>query len=226
MAVSLTALVIALGGSAYAASSMLDGAKLKNGSVTGGKLKKDTLTGKQIKESTLGTVPSALRATNATHASTADSATNAGNASALGAVPASGYVQGGGRIYTNGATESESTSDTQVMTIPGLGVLSMGCSPSGSTDYELSNATGDSVQVSDTGNYFLVGTGNQTESGGKTARPSDFLSSDLGLRNGQFVLTFVWPAGASTQHGAELNIGWYLDNVTSKCTLNVTGFIH
>jgi hypothetical protein len=61
MAVSLTALVIALGGSAYAATGLIDGNKLKNGSVSGSKLKKDTLTGRQIKESTLSTVPSAKR---------------------------------------------------------------------------------------------------------------------------------------------------------------------
>jgi hypothetical protein len=102
----------------------------------------------------------------------------------------------------------------------------MGCSAEGNTDYELSNATGDSVQVSDAGNYFLSGTGAQTESGGHTARPSDFLSSiDVGLTSGQFELTFVWPAGTPA-HGGELNIGWYRDATTNECTLNVTGFIH
>jgi hypothetical protein len=223
MIVALIALVIALSGTAVAASGLINGSKIKNGTITGQKLKKHTLTGTQIDVAKLGKVPSAAAAD---HAASAGTATTAGNASQLGGLASSAFVHGGGQIYTNGASEPESTSDAQVMTIPGLGVLSMGCNAEGYTDYELSNATGDSVQVSDTGNYFLSGTGNQTESGGKTAKPSDFLDEiDVSLTSGQFELTFVWPAGAPA-HGAELNVGWYRDAATSKCTLNVTGFIH
>jgi hypothetical protein len=222
MVVALIALAIALGGTAYAATQ-INGGQIKNGTITGKKLKKHTLTGTQVDVAKLGKVPSAA---SADHATTAGSATSAGNASTLGGVGAGSFVQGGGQIYTNGATEPESTSTKNVMTIPGLGVLSMGCDSSGWTDYEISNATGDSVQVSSTGNYFIQGSGPQTEADGRTAKPDQFVvNDDVALTTGQFVETFIWPAGGAA-HGAELNIGWYHDTATNTCDLNVTGFVH
>jgi len=99
--VSLLALVVALGGSAYAAVSLpknsvgtkqlkkraVTTSKFATGAVTGGKLAAGSLTGKQINSSTLGQVPSAAHAgsadaaTNATHAGSADTAANAAHAS-------------------------------------------------------------------------------------------------------------------------------------------------
>src|SRR4051812_35341248 len=93
--ISLLALVIALGGSAYAAVSLprnsvgtkqlkkraVTNSKLANGAVTGPKVRSGSLTGKQINSSTLRQVPSAAHAdtadaaTNATHAGSADAAT-------------------------------------------------------------------------------------------------------------------------------------------------------
>ena len=55
------AVFVALGGTAYAATS-IDGKLIKNRSIAGIKLKKDTLGGEQINESKLGQVPSAARA--------------------------------------------------------------------------------------------------------------------------------------------------------------------
>lgn len=70
--VAIVALVLALGGGAYAAAT-ITGKDIKNGSITGKDIKKgsltgklvknDSLTGKQIKESSLGQVPSATNAT-------------------------------------------------------------------------------------------------------------------------------------------------------------------
>jgi hypothetical protein len=57
--IACLALLLALGGTVYAAKGRLSGNKIKKSSIPGNRLKKDTLTGKQIKESTLGTVPSA-----------------------------------------------------------------------------------------------------------------------------------------------------------------------
>jgi hypothetical protein len=62
MAVAIVALIVALGGTAYAAQHINGGAIMKQ-TIGGGKLKKDTLTGFQIKNNKLGVVPAARRAT-------------------------------------------------------------------------------------------------------------------------------------------------------------------
>jgi len=60
--VALIALVVALGGTAYAAQ--INGNSIMKQSIGGGKLKQKTLTGYQINVNKLGTVPTAKRATN------------------------------------------------------------------------------------------------------------------------------------------------------------------
>ena len=109
LVVSIVALIVALGGTAVAATQ-IDGASIKVKSIPGNRLKSNTLTGTQIKESTLKTVPSAFgafAANKATTAKTADSATTAktattattantanvaANANQLGGVGPAGYV--------------------------------------------------------------------------------------------------------------------------------------
>src|SRR5262245_8134723 len=108
-AIALTALLVALGGSAYAATSLpansVGTKQLKTGSVTnrtlraravtGSKVAPNSLTGAQIDSSTLGPVPSATHAANADRATTAQhaaSADHATNADKLGGSPASAYV--------------------------------------------------------------------------------------------------------------------------------------
>lgn len=104
MVVALVALVVALSGSAIAATGLVSGDKLiKRGSLSGNRLRKQTVTGTQIKLSTLAKVPSArtadqattaANATNATNATTATSATtavSASNAAMLGGQPPSAY---------------------------------------------------------------------------------------------------------------------------------------
>lgn len=81
--VATLALVLAVGGTSYAATQ-INGKSLKNRSVAGKKLKKNTVTGAEVKESTLGTVPSAAQADNAATADTAAGASNAANAQKLG----------------------------------------------------------------------------------------------------------------------------------------------
>jgi hypothetical protein len=100
LVVSTIALVVAMGGTGYAAFSLPNSSvgakqlkngavttnKIKNGVVTGAKISDGTITGAKIKLSTLGTVPNANRAntadtaTNANHANNADTATNANHA--------------------------------------------------------------------------------------------------------------------------------------------------
>jgi hypothetical protein len=61
MVVAILALVVALGGTAYAAQS-INGGSIQKQTIGGGKLKQKTLTGFQINTNKLGVVPSAKRA--------------------------------------------------------------------------------------------------------------------------------------------------------------------
>ena len=99
MVVACLALLVALGGTGYAAiklpANSVGTKQLKRGAVIGVKVKSNSLTGTQIKESKLSRVPSATRATSAETATTATSATSApvarlDYASAVVALPASG----------------------------------------------------------------------------------------------------------------------------------------
>jgi hypothetical protein len=62
MIVALVALVVALGGTAYAAGQ-INGNSIQKGSIGGGKLKKKTLSGYQVNVDKLGEVPLAKRTT-------------------------------------------------------------------------------------------------------------------------------------------------------------------
>lgn len=61
MIVAMTALIVALAGTAYAAQT-INGGAIKKQTIGAGKLKKKTLTGFQINTNKLGVVPSAKRA--------------------------------------------------------------------------------------------------------------------------------------------------------------------
>jgi hypothetical protein len=81
--VATLALVLAVGGTSYAAVQ-LSGKNLKNRTVAGKKLKKNTVTGTEVKEAKLGKVPTASRADTADSAQTAAGASTSANASKLG----------------------------------------------------------------------------------------------------------------------------------------------
>jgi hypothetical protein len=103
LVVAVLALIVALGGTGYAAITLpansvgkkqlkkgsVWSSKIRRNAVTGLKVKPDTLTGADIRESTLGKVPTAGhadvadRATSAATASSATTASTAGNANAL-----------------------------------------------------------------------------------------------------------------------------------------------
>jgi hypothetical protein len=104
LVVSIIALVVALGGTSYAAFSVprnsvgtrqlknnaVTTSKIKNGAVTGQKIARNAITARQINFGALGTVPSANTANTAATATNANHATNADN---LGGSPASAYQQ-------------------------------------------------------------------------------------------------------------------------------------
>ncbi len=80
LVVAIVALIVALGGTAIAASKLVSGDKLiKKHSLSGNRLKNHTLTGTQIKVSSLPKVPSAAHADSAGVASSAGTATNSGS---------------------------------------------------------------------------------------------------------------------------------------------------
>lgn len=78
MIVALTALVVALAGTAYAAQT-INGGAIKKQTIGGGKLKHKTLTGFQINTNKLGVVPSARRAAH-TYWAVVNNPGNPGNA--------------------------------------------------------------------------------------------------------------------------------------------------
>ena len=102
--VSLTALVLALSGSALAAGSLRGGDEvIAKHSLSANRLRDHTLTGKQIDVSRLGQVPSArtadsagtaTHAANATRAVTATTATNATKALSAGSATTAASVSG------------------------------------------------------------------------------------------------------------------------------------
>jgi hypothetical protein len=86
MVVASVALIVALGGTAFAGplahlAKLVNGDSLiKKGTLSGNRLRNHTLTATQINLSELGVVPSAAAATNARFATSAATATNAGHA--------------------------------------------------------------------------------------------------------------------------------------------------
>jgi hypothetical protein len=111
MVVALTALVVALSGTAVAATSMGNGDNLiKPNSLSGDRLRHHALTGQQIDLSQLGQVPSARRAD------------NAANASKLAGLLPSSFVQGGGQAF-KAHTILTSSQKKRIATIPGIGAL-------------------------------------------------------------------------------------------------------
>jgi hypothetical protein len=90
LVVSVVALIVALGGTSYAAFALpansVGSKQLKNGAVTSAKIKHGAVGVSQLNVSDV-TVPNALHATDAAHATSADTATNAGHAHTADSAP-------------------------------------------------------------------------------------------------------------------------------------------
>ena len=94
--IGMIALLVALGGTAYAAQ--INGNSIMKQSIGGGKLKQQTLTGYQINVNKLGTVPTAKRATNTLWA-VVNNPSGPGNASLARASDSTiSVTEGGGAV--------------------------------------------------------------------------------------------------------------------------------
>jgi hypothetical protein len=131
MAVALVALLVALGGTAYAGITIPNNSvgtkQLKNRAVTTKKIKNGTVTASKINTSGL-TVPNALHANSADTAGSATDATNATNATdatMLGGETASAFFPAN-RVFSSGLTTISNTGTTptpsNIMTVGPLTV--------------------------------------------------------------------------------------------------------
>jgi hypothetical protein len=97
MVVAITALIVALGGTAYAAQS-INGGQIQKQSIGAGKLKQKTLTGYQINLNKLGAVPLAKRAAH-TYWAVVNNPTSPGNATlARASEPGISATEAGGAV--------------------------------------------------------------------------------------------------------------------------------
>lgn len=148
MVVACLALLVALGGTSYAAIKLprnsVGNIQLKRSAVTGVKVKNNSLGGVQINESRLGRVPSAASAATASTATTAASApvSRLDYASAVVAVPAGGGVVTRGTV--NCATGLSPTGGGAKLADPINGIV-IDSNPVGKTGWEVT-AYSDSTQ--------------------------------------------------------------------------------
>lgn len=156
MVVALIALVVAMGGGAYAAVKLprnsvgtpqlkknaVTGRKIKANAVTGSKVANNSLTGKDIRESSLGKVPSAISADNAAHASSADSATTAANATNAG----NAGTVGGHQVKTFFIKGPSNTGPSTVLSVDGF-VLKAGCNGTGNPIATVENDSGVTAEL-------------------------------------------------------------------------------
>ena len=97
LVVAVVALIMALGGTAYAGGlvpgkNTVGSKQLKRNAVTNSKIKNGAVTGSKLNLTGV-TVPNAVHANTADSATSANTANTANNANALGGVPAAGYTQ-------------------------------------------------------------------------------------------------------------------------------------
>jgi len=185
MAVALTALVVALSGTAVAATGLVTGDNLiKPRSLSGNRLRNHSVTGQQVAAGTLAKVPSARKADrafvagsseNAVNAQDAQSATNARNASTLGGQPPSSFLPALDRVGTNGVMKEAAGSGPVMLFSFGPFTVTMACAKSGSTTTETVTPTsGEAGSIMNV--PFLLSSVSSATSVSKSAAAIDFES--------------------------------------------------
>lgn len=125
MVVAVIALIVALGGTAYAAQT-INGGAIKTHTIGGNKLKHNTLTGYQIKTNKIGIVPSAKRAAH-TYWAVVDNPKGAHNAVLSRASDAGvSVVEGGGAVAVIFPANVSGCADVAARNNAGTGVPAAG----------------------------------------------------------------------------------------------------
>jgi hypothetical protein len=128
MVVAIIALIVAVGGTAFAGpvaqlAKRVSGNKIiKKRSLSGNRLRKHTITGTEVKLTKLGTVP---------RAKTANTANLAANANALGGQPASAFFPAG-RVRASGLVKASKGQTVTVLTT-GPFTLTLKCEDAGAS---------------------------------------------------------------------------------------------
>jgi hypothetical protein len=146
------ALVIALGGTSYAAAK-ISGSQIKKHSIAGNRLKHNTVTGSQVKESTLGTVPHARSANTATSAGHATSASNAAHASTADSATTADSVNGS---VVHAFSVNTANNETSTVNLPGVTIYAECPNHLSNVDMNSDGTTGQSFVIQ--GNDGTAGT--------------------------------------------------------------------
>ncbi|HXO09269.1 MAG TPA: hypothetical protein VN880_14610 [Solirubrobacteraceae bacterium] len=186
LVVSVVALVVALGGTSYAAFSLpknsvgskqlkknaVTTSKIKNNAVTTSKIKNGSVTASKINTSGL-TVPNAQ---NANHANSADSATNAANAAnATNATNANNATTVGGKqVKQFFVNDPASTANTAVLTVDGV-TINGGCDAGTNPQLTIQN---------DSGKGGMLGGLSVRNAATTTVVVTNFTSTPVDLTNG------------------------------------------
>jgi hypothetical protein len=133
MVVAIVALLVALGGTAYAAQT-INGGAIKKQTIGAGKLKHKTLTGYQINTNKLGVVPASQRASH-TYWAVVNNPTGVGNAAlARASDPTITATEGGGAVtvilpINISGCANVAGRDNAGTTVPGAGYAQTNTSP-------------------------------------------------------------------------------------------------
>jgi hypothetical protein len=240
LVVSTIALVVAMGGTGYAAFSLPNSsvgtkqlkngavttAKLHNGAVTSNKIANGAITGSKVNLGTLGTVPNANRANtansasnanNANHANTSDSATSASNA--INANHANNADTATNANHANSADSATSAGNAN--TVGGNTVTKILASvPKGGTTQQIFSADGLTLTES------CDGSGNNNINYSSTTTTDELAAA--GNDNYSFYSTEVEPSTGSLFASGTFNEGSvnlvYVNHDTGKTVSIALGF--
>lgn len=223
MVVALLALVVAMSGTAVAASRLINGDRLiRKGSLSGNRLRKHTLTGRQIDLRKLGKVPFAAQSDLAGHAYTSVYSVRADSAkdsAALGGQPPSSYLTTGSRIGTAGVVKVNGSPGGATVTLfrSGPFTMSMTCTSSGANSSNTSlTLSGSSTEASSDVDGVLDPTPGASVVIGPSIRPTAAASSA-----DDYVFAFEAPSGAQAVLSGSVGVNSV--GVTNGCWANLAG---
>ena len=225
MVVALTALVVAMSGTAIAASQMSGDKLIKKHSLSGNRLRNQTITGTQVNLNKLGKVPSAK---NADHATTASSAITAATATAA-------VTAGSATNATNAANATNATNATTAANLTGLMRWRMTVATPGASSSAPHTATLATVgPFTITGECYINGTNTEagtfiasSQAGAAAQGYSGEGSVPLGPSDGAVQISDGLVDGATASHTENFDGpddgSWAAENADGSVTLNGFG---